>query len=779
MNVKQQRRCALALCVGLALAMVAPSAWAFYPVGAFDPFGALRFQTWRFAHFDNNGDGQVTSEEGIEVFIEVGSLGFNQQEVAEVLAGLQVWADVPTSYAQFRLGGQFEDPIIPGTQDGLTTITYAYPTELAEVGLDEFLGGLTLVTSTLSDTAVSINGTTFYVSAGTITDADIVFNATTFRDTDGSGLSLIAPTTLLGVTVSASGFMLGLTEPPPLNSEFDATSGRYLEQANFVLRNPQGALELVGLTSSLDIAGPLTYIDEATDLVDAYPTLAPSDIAGISYLYPRGNQGNFFTFSEKARTQARVDLPSLPLPNALVTAWIDNDNNPNTARVPFASTLTGMFENDLYDERQNLFTILGLWKRINVIGQEGQVDATYTFTISALNGTGVDRLAPEGWDPTVANTIGGSTSETIDQFLSETFNEYGNIIDLSNHDEGTAMTFDSSKGKFVSVDSGKTISEILPGSSPMFGDSVNICPFNIITGGSLTGTTGDGTGTIPDTTGLAKNRDDRDKKGPLIAYGGVGGPPDLPGALRGFRDQWLLQSAVGAAVVDWYYTVAPSISAWMLRSNTNMSIAKAIYNGMAFGLQWRFHLLLPLMVVAWVLRRAFRFRWAPHAAGLALSAALLVNMPAGAQVVPASTADLTALADRIVYVEVAALESYTVEVGGGTRIQTDVSVEVLDNAKGAAAKQSTLTFTIPTGQVGDFVTRSSSLASFEVGERAVLFLAASDVLGWHVLGGFQGKMPVEQSKTTGKEYVKPMHPVQAAALKTVAKSVTSAKATYR
>ncbi len=62
----------------------------------------------------------------------------------------------------------------------------------------------------------------------------------------------------------------------------------------------------------------------------------------MSYLYPRGDQSKFFQFEETARTQARVDLPSLPLPNALVTAWIDHDGLDGTDRLPFMSTLTGL-----------------------------------------------------------------------------------------------------------------------------------------------------------------------------------------------------------------------------------------------------------------------------------------------------------------------------------------------------------------------------------------------------------------------------------------------------
>jgi hypothetical protein len=308
----------------------------------------------------------------------------------------------------------------------------------------------------------------------------------------------------------------------------------------------------------------------------------------------------------------------------------------------------------------------------------------------------------------------------------------------------------------------------------MFRDSIPICPFNIITGADFGGGTG-GTDGLPTLPGLTSKHGDGEDENGILAFGGVGGPPDLPGALRGFRDNILLQSALGAAMVDAYYTVAPQISAWMLRSSTNMTIAKTVYQGMTFCLMWRLHLLLPLLALVWLARRALRRRPLLQTAGLTLLAGAVLTSTAWAQVIPATTAQLTEQAEQVLLVEVVAMESYEIQRPGGKRIQTDVSVQVLENAKGGAAKQSVLTFTLPTGQVGDFITRSSVLADFEVGERAVVFLVSSQGLGWHVLGGFQGKVPVFSDAKTGETYMRPMHHVQANALKIVAKEVAQSK----
>lgn len=757
MSVRMQFHGMATLCLVLAGLLLSAPAGAVYFQGGYDVGGVLRFQKWGLKHFDNNNDGRVDPGEGLEIFIETGPRGFSASQVQQIEEAMAVWSAVPTSYASFRIGGSFQDPVTPGSQDGRVTYTLAFPDEPEFSVLPPGFEFTTVVTATLDDTVVTINGVTQWIGGGTILDADMVVDGQFFlRETGGTPFD---PFRLVGVTVNNLGWVLGMIPPPPFNLRED-NIGLPTENAVFWHTGGDGVPRRIGLTSSLYLVGFLT-LNEVVDLPsgrvtiprsDGFETLAPEDISAVSFLYPRGDQSRFFNFSHRARTQGRVDLASLPLPNALVTAWIDTDGNPNTARLPFASTLTGLYENDINDSRQGVFDFINLWKRIETEGP-GLIDATYTFTVSPLNETGPDRLAPVGYTVETLNRIEGSTSEVIDEFFSETFNEFGNIIDLSNREVGTPMLWDEGRRRLVSADTGRTLDEILPGRTPMFGDGQTVCPFNVIVGGTGGDGVDTGDGTVPTVPGL-----------PLLT------------ALRGFRDDSLLQSALGAAFVDAYYHAAPGLAAFIEGSPVRMQVARLIFHMLAVSVHYRIYLLAPVLVLALALWRVRR-RAARTALPAILAALALFSMGgiANAQIVPLTTADLTGYSDLIIQARVVAVESYWERRGSGDRIMTNISVEVLETVKGPANKQSDVTFTQPGGEVDGVATRTTAFPTFAEGEEATLFLARSAALGWILAGGYQGKLPVTTDTKDGVQYIQPQYPAQVRTLRESAADIAAAK----
>ncbi|MFP4500539.1 MAG: hypothetical protein ACLFTT_06020 [Candidatus Hydrogenedentota bacterium] len=752
MIVKMHKQWITALCLGLIGAMASPCAHAFFLQGGFDIGGQIVFQKWRFAHFDNDNDGQVGPEEGIEVFIEDGPNGFSDDQIAQIEDAFAVWRSVPTSYAGFRVGGFFQDVVTPGTQDGLTTLQLAHPDEPEFDVLPTGFNLLSLTTFQIDDTIVDVNNISTIITGGTIIDADMVLDGTLWdRDTGGTQID---PFTVTGATVSLLGRVLGLSDPPPYNLRTREPFLVPIEDSVFWLRDSQSQRRRVGLTSSVSLNGFIT-LDEVIETssgrvtipeADGWATLAPSDISAVSFLYPRGDQSKFFRFQNTARTQARVDLPSLPLPNALVTAWIDHDGNEETDRLPFMSTLTGLYEKDENDARQGIFNMLGLWKRIEVEGGEGEIDATYTFTISPLNESGVNRLAPPTYTVDRLNLIDGSTSETIEQFLSETFNEFGNIVDLSNYNVGTPMRWDSGRNKLVSDDTGRTLGDILPGRSPMFGDAQAVCPLNVIVGGGGGDIGTDGGDTLPDIPALT--------------------------SLRSWRDDTLLRSAVGAAVVDVYYTAAPKLADYVAAKPARLRAATAIVEAFTMVIGYQLHLLMAACLMAGLAWRGLRARRIRRGvqAGLFMLGVLMAGN-AAAQIETPDTATLTESADVIIETKVVAIESYHEGGRTGNPIYTDVSVEVQDAVKGPLNKQSVLTFTQPGGRVDDLVTRTNAFPFFKEGDEAVLYLEESDRFGYMLAYGFHGRLPVDTEEETGVKTVRPGEFAQAMTLQETAEKI--------
>ncbi len=117
--------------------------------------------------------------------------------------------------------------------------------------------------------------------------------------------------------------------------------------------------------------------------------------------------------------------------------------------------------------------------------------------------------------------------------------------------------------------------------------------------------------------------------------------------------------------------------------------------------------------------------------GLSLAApALVVRMP---------LEEMVGQADLILSVRVQAMESRWVEEGDGRNIYTTVTLVPGRLLKGHAPGE-TLLLTLLGGEVGEWRQVVTDLATFEVGEEAVLFLKGPRRV---VMGGFQGKFPIE------------------------------------
>ncbi len=318
----------------------------------------------------------------------------------------------------------------------------------------------------------------------------------------------------------------------------------------------------------------------------------------------------------------------------------------------------------------------------------------------------------------------------------------------------------------MSDDTGRTLKDILPGRMPMFGDPQSICPLNVIVGGGVTGDTD---------TGGDTGTDDGTKVGGAIGTGGGGPGGRMLARLRAFRDNTLLRSAAGAALVDVYYTAAPKLAAFIAEKPARLRAATAFVEAFAMIIRYRLHILLAGLLVAGLAWRGLRVRRARTGAVAGLLLLVLAfGGTAFAQGIAPDTATLTASADIIIQARVVAVESYHENNQMRAPIYTDISVEVLDTAKGSINKQSVLTFTQPGGRVDDRVTYSSAFPFFEEGEEAVLYLEASDRYGWMLVYGRHGKVPVDTDAESGAKTVRPGEFGQVAALRDTAADIAAA-----
>ncbi len=737
----------MALCLALVPVLFAREAAAFFPLGGYLDTGELIYMRWPLSALDTNRDGDVRIDtEGLPMVFESGPVGFTDGEIQTVLSGFDVWEQVATSYMAFRYAGKTSDPLeletglSEGSIDFINYVAFEFnddlegtrPVDDADV-LPEGTLGITLISFSLTDTTVTVDGQTYPVTGGQFIDVDMVFNGDLFRNMPEEFEDIES---LKGAAVTASGFALGLNISPlvnPTNEILDEDGNLiFFEEERVVsLPTPAGPATPVGVTSSMvgDIA--FGYVGGGNSRED----LAPDDIAGVSFLYPRGDQSNFFSITHEARTRSRRGFPSGKIEGGYVVAWCDADNDPTTPRVPFTDTLTGLYE--FQELQQGYFTLYNLFKQLP--NDDGVLfEPTYVLSVQPFEPySGGD---PSDYDSTHGGQFEdfGTPLEFSSLFSSEVFREGGNILDVANVEEGTPLFFSPARNRVISAESGKSLPQMLPGDQPMFGDPVGVCPLlQIVEGGG--GGDGGGNGGGGNGGGLP----------------GLKTAMVLPDALRGFRDATLMNSTVGVALVDFYYEMAPSLTAYLKSHPTAMAGARIVTDGAEWLLGHPYALLALLVPVVLCWKRIRRAR------RVALPLLLALGLFAGtaqAQLLPMSVDELVGLSEEIVVGTVENTESYFTEQN---HIETKVTVVLDDVIKGGLGREGRVEFTVIGGRVGDIVTYSAMLPTFRVGEETVLFLkkrtdaaAKSAEAPYRVVAGVRGKKTVETDPETGEKFVR-------------------------
>ncbi|MDQ1257434.1 MAG: hypothetical protein QG656_2038, partial [Candidatus Hydrogenedentes bacterium] len=581
----QLRRGLLAgLCILLVAGVTAP-AYAFFPIGGFGEVDMkLKYALWPLSYMDINGDGDVSGpDEGIELIVESGDNGFTSDEIVIVKDSFKVWQDIPTCFIGFHYTNTVSDPFDFATAiTGLEIVNFVAMETADDVntlGLDAGVLGVTLLTFLIDDvnSPADVNPDDivpepypakdggekqaygFPITGGQIIKADIVINAEMHRTPVVGGVPVWGTeglADLKSTVVHEVGHMIGLTHTALNNlgvvgDIYDAITSiedvpLLVESPAFSQRDATGQLVKVGVTPTM---WPFYFfVDNGTgDLVGGWQDLAPDDIAGASFLYPRGSQDAFFSLTHWARTQTRADFPSLPIGGAHVVAWVAADNDPATSRVPLISTMTGMYEPELQVYFNGRFMLHGLLKDIETLGGTTPFPATYTITLNPINGTDITRMAPPNFTPDELHSIRGSNTSYNTNFLSEVFHETGNLLDMANKDVGTPLMYDRERAQIVSADSEKALAVILPGEAPMFGDTIQMCPWNVLMAGVKTN--------------------------------------NLSNGLRALRDNVLVKTALGAAIVDTYYSLAPGAASFLMRHSYVLAVAHAC----GAGLEWTYN----------------------------------------------------------------------------------------------------------------------------------------------------------------------------------------------
>ena len=701
-----KRRLALTLILAIvAAATVTPEAAAFYPLGFFNNTGQLIFPKWDFDYMDTNGDGDISGpSEGVLFHFEGGELGWTDQEKVKLIAGFETWENIPSCYIAFQYGQDIADPVELSASlteiDFLNVVAIQLPDDDVQVTFDVYVFNLnTYVTET---TTIDVGGTQVYVAGGQILDYDLVYAGERTRaleTAEGSGIQ--------GLTAFAVGSVVGLEYSPwdNLDAEASQAAGRNVEKRVVWMRDATGTLIEMGVTPTL--TNLFVYYDEGNGIYeDSLEDLAPDDIAGATFLYPRANEDRFFTIAQQARTTTRQGFPSAQIAGGHIMAWCDADNNPASGRVPFLDCLTGLYEQDT--------NFRGNFRLINLFNQLEDANgvtfpANYTVTCSVFEPNNFEQADYD-------STHGGDGFGFDALFPSQVFREDGNLFGLNNLDQGTPLEFDLTRRQVVSVNSGKTLSVMLAGGRPMFGDQNAVCPLNVIVAGMKT------------------------NRGPT--------------ALREFRDSLLLKSAVGTAMMDAYYRVSPVFAQFLLRHGRVLSATRWIARGVEWSLAHR-AAVVGALAVCLAACLGFR-RWSRRATKAAASvlvvvAALSFASPAQALFALNDVEEYVSSADDVVAGRVAVVDSHW--TNDHRQIVTDITVEVDDVMKGRANKGGKIHLSLPTGKVGPIVRYSPQLPSFREGEEVVLFLKNSKQNVPLLVGGITGKYNVRTDPETGEKVV--------------------------
>ena len=138
-----------------------------------------------------------------------------------------------------------------------------------------------------------------------------------------------------------------------------------------------------------------------------------------------------------------------------------------------------------------------------------------------------------------------------------------------------------------------------------------------------------------------------------------------------------------------------------------------------------------------------------HRVGLALCAILNVWGSASAQVIPMSLAEMLAAADTIVVAEAIDTRAEWVTTGASRAIVTRVTFRVTDTLKGVERLLLPLEFL--GGTVGDVGYEVAGVPTFDIGDRAVLFVSGARAAS-AIVGHMQGRFPINTAPD-GTEYV--------------------------
>lgn len=719
-----------ALVVSLGLA--GPAA-AFYPIGGTSAFTLdIQFVRWALEDMDTNGDGEVRGDnEGVVITFERGPLGFTDDEVNEVMEAFEAWEQVPTSFAAFQYTFPVTQPLPNIAGMNLVSMVNAdandetpaeiegAPSVIVDIMAD--MTAVTVLTGFLEDAVlISPDGTTqFMVEGGRIFDADMFFNADFFRDPP---LGFPVQPDLTAFAMRQIGVMLGLSVSPVNNVEAEVVGQTtiFIESPVLPFRNVLGELDFIGSTPTMF---PATFFveNESGSLDWGMRDLAPDDIAGISFLYPRSTSASFFSVSGTARTQSLGQSPSTPLLGGIVTAWLDTDGSGATARIPVYSTMTGLFEpvNDL--RQRGNFRLPNMASVVETPAGD-LIQANYTFTIQPVTELTFPFLedVPDFGEPETFDSTHGPNSfgpawpvPYTTAFPTEVFLKEGELFGAENADFGTPLAWDPVRRRVVDPRTGETLNQMLGKDEPFFGDESVVCPLLL------------GAQDFPAVT--------------------------LLGSLRHFRDNYLLASAAGAAIADAYYQAGPAIVAFLKQHPMLLAIFGATLAVADFMLVYPVSWMALLAgCAAFVLLR--RRRRIAAAVTTALALAVLGASTASATILPVSEQDLVAKADYVVTGRVVAIESEIIEAPE-PKVWTTITLEVDEALKGRANKGGYVHLTVPGGVAGGMFTYIADLPGFAEDEEVVLFLRDQKSGGYGIVAGQRGKHRIATDPDTGEKYV--------------------------
>lgn len=706
--------------------LLAPDASAIFVIGAFDSFDVLRIRSYPINDFDLDNNGEIGEDEGIPVEIEVGKSGFTEDELTLIRESFATWEEVPQSYGSFYEAGTFQDPIIAGS-DATFDLQNSIVMQVDTAGTDDSIEpdpptvlqpvlpgvlGYNIAAWAGEDFLIETPEGSYQISSGQIIDNDVLIYADMVRPQELGGTP---PGDFKSVMVHELGHFLGLAHTPLSN--LTVTDGGIVESA-VMTHSVAGVKRRIGVTPTMFPA----IFDLATEggVQGGGADLAPDDISAISWLYPRGSQDLFFGLKGEARTRTRVGggVPSIAVPLAHIVAWGDLDNDETTPRVAVFSAFTAYFENPLNVERDGRFELINLWRQMET--DSGLFNATYTFTMTPMNGGGFDRQAPP-IDASSFDSI-GNRGEVFNTYTSEVFHEVEPIVDVSNKDAGTPFVWDYELGTLVSTDTGRTIESIV-GDDPMFGDPNDVCILNVVSSAAA----GGGTATL---------------------NGAVRGA----NSVRSLRDSVLLETALGSLIVDSYYKVSPTAAKFLLGNSLAYGATVKVVQ-MAYWCIENIVMVLGALTVVIGLGVALLKKRRSVAAGAAGAVLLAFIAMSGAEalILYQTTEQLVAGSTDIVS---GTVKSANPRWSGGTAyVYTDIVIEIEDKAKGTLNKQSNLTISQIGGRVGGLVSENSELPKFQAGEEVLLYLTKNDDGEFVIYNGLAGKLVVGFDAAKQTKYV--------------------------